>query len=239
MREVYPYRVKMASSKRIVVSRSLRGGGFVSERIDVDLPLRRYAPERYPGEELILEGIKQSVFDKFIFFLQIVSENYRSFPREVLRRSRKRRFFVLVSPQVSADLQEWGEYPQKIRLEEFELEFLSHHFLEGGPAFIVERNKYCLYLYFQHLSHEVRVFRSEFIEMSSTVPPMAFSPNDFFSILPSPERASEKENSSSRRRSCPRCHGRLVYLASEEAFCLSCDWDNLKTLPESFLDDLP
>lgn len=238
---VYPYLIEEVSSKRLLVPRLANGGGVVSVR--VDLPLCRrglFGPSQERGarqKNALWEEAKELAFDKFLLFLQIVAECRSSFPGDVLRRSREGRFFVLVSPQVEADLQARREPPQTIRLEEFDLTVLSHRRLEGGPAYLVERNKYCLYLYLQELPDEVRIFRSEFFELSTTVPPVAFRPEMLLSRLPFPWKASAERNFSPRQASCPRCHGRLVYLAPEEAFCLSCDWDNLKTLPPS--DDFP
>jgi hypothetical protein len=257
MELVYPYTIEIVPSKRVSTPRAVGSGVVVYDTLRVDLPLFR---KSLPGlssstigtrrllTERILDEAKMLAFEKFVLFLQIVSEYQSSFPKELLRRSEERRFVVLLPTSSWLELRLRHNLLSPRReslrtwLEEFELELLSHPRLADDEAYIVGRDKYRLYLHVHELRDELRVFRSDFLDVSTqpNAPIALRARNVLAKLFDDVERRSATVTAerTTVAASCPRCHGRLIYLALDEAFCLSCDWDNLKVLPNSRIEDL-
>jgi hypothetical protein len=256
----YPYVVEVVPQNRVSRPRPIGSGVVLSDILRVDLPLYRKPVPGLSGltEELCEEAVDKALeeakilaYEKFVLFLQLAADFEPLLPVHLFRRYRQRRYVVLfpISYWTALRLQtvRYGAGQRlHAQFDEFELEFLAHPRLTEDEAYVIGRDKYCLYLHVECLPEEVQVFRSDFLDLESGAPPpIAVKARYLLSELGPNQaraRAAADAEEGSRvgdepylHRCCPICGGRLLYLSAEEAFCLSCAWDNLKSLPRSLM----
>ncbi|GIX05646.1 MAG: hypothetical protein KatS3mg115_0049 [Candidatus Poribacteria bacterium] len=260
MERRYPYRIELVETNRVSIERELAPDLTVSDVVRVDVPLYRRVltglhglPTAFRRHALqtALEEAKMVAYNKFLVVLQVASENALSIPLERMRQYPSREYAVLISSalwsvmRLNVPLPTAGRSLQA-RYDEFYFEILPHPQLSDRDAYLVDRRRYRLYLYVEELPDEACVYRSEFVENgASTLRPVRIPTQQLLQELQGPpagrsERTRQEEEQPSdhqpRRplgQTCPKCNGRLFFLSPEEAFCMDCDWDNLKVLPFS------
>ncbi|MDA1191524.1 MAG: hypothetical protein O3A46_07560 [Candidatus Poribacteria bacterium] len=260
MERRYPYTIEMVDQDRVSIPRTIGHGVILPEIVAVDVPLYRKAapglldlPEhvrRHTVQSAIDES-KILAYDKFLVSLRILAEDEPDFPLSTLERYESSNYVLLVPPDHWNVLRLQTAMPSAgrslhARFNQFEFEILAHPRLGDDEAFLIVRDKYRLYLYVQSGDEEVSIYRSEFLDRErESLPPVAVKMSHLLTELAEvqqtpPALTSERDEMTALpsarkelRGSCPNCAGRLVYLSPDEAFCLDCDWDNLKILAHS------
>ena len=114
-------------------------------------------------------------------------------------------------------------------------------------AYLVAPDKYTLFIRQVREENTIRVYRSNFINLTrNSPPPFKLDTHDIIEslqlefveerernlpieqLLMFPPNAEEAN--SPRLVKCPECGGRVRRLGREADFCLECDWDNLPPL---------
>ena len=256
MERRYPYIIEMVDRNRVCVERTVGRGVVIPEYVWVDIPLYRKTLTTLPGLAQnsranairgAVEEAKILAYDKFIVALQVRSEYVSGLPLDYLRAFTATRYSLLVPTahwnvlRLRIALPGMGR-ALRARYDEYEFDILPHPRLQDDEAYLVDPEKYRLYLQVREGSDEAYVYRSEFLDRKpDSMPPLLMSVRQLLRELTMSGEDAEtasadvdgKKTEETPRAACPNCQGRLLFLSPEEAFCLDCDWDNLKILSHS------
>ena len=241
-----PFIVKLVESDAVSTPNDVGQGVLIPTQTPVDLPLyrrevrgfRQMTPaQRAQSRRNAIEEAKLASFEKFILSLQIIAEYEPYLSVSALDEKAPRRYAFLVSEgrwnRLRRQAAPTGGRSLRARVGALEFDILTHPRLNANEAYLVAAEKYLLYLRPRQAENGYIVSRSEFIDrMPDSGPPLSMRPERalrelFEASQTSSPAAADAENDVSP---CPECGGKTVPLSAGAAFCLECEWDNLKKL---------
>ena len=163
--------------------------------------------------------------------------------RLILSTSRSHELFEIcqMQPDANTSIFHYGGYEITIKPR--------RHILDTA-AYLVAPDKYTLFIRQVREENTIRVYRSDFINLTeNSPPPFKLDTRDIIESLqlqlvgqreqPLPIEQllmfppSTEDTNSPRINKCPECGGRVRRLGREADFCLECDWDNLPPLRQA------
>ena len=235
-----------------------------NQPLDVDVQVELYAREieranrartsQYPRRlsQLILHEATENAYATFVGFLQNHAEPEVFLPFERLVQHSCRQYALILSASRSHELFEICQLqpetsPSVLHYGGYEIIIKPRRYILDTTAYLVAPDKYTLFIRQVREGHTIRVYRSDFINLTqNSPPPFQLDTRDIIESVqlelvgdreqtlpieqllmfpPSPEEAN-----SARLVKCPECGGRVRQLGREGIFCLECDWDNLPPL---------
>ncbi len=203
----------------------------------------------------ILDETTENAYAAFVAFLRENAEPETFLPFDrlsehqcghyalILSVSRSHELFEIcqLQPETSPSLLHYGGYEISIR---------PRRYLSDTVAYLVAPDKYTLFIRQVREADTIRVYRSDFINLTRNAPPpfrldsraimenvrleligatgQAVPIEQLLMFPPTPEDAT-----GASVIKCPECGGRVRQLGREGIFCLECDWDNLPPLKHS------
>ena len=235
-----------------------------NRNLDVSVQMELYAREIDPTDmdqtslprrrlsQLISHEATENAYEAFVQFLEENAEPEVFLPLErlsehpcrqydlILSASRSQELFEIcnLQPDTSASILHYGGY---------EITIKPRRHISDTTAYLVEPHKYTLFIRQVREADTIRVYRSDFINLTRNSPPpfkletrdiienvqlerigehgQAVPIEQLFMFPPSTD-----ETNAPHPNKCPECGGRLRQLGREGVFCLECDWDNLPRL---------
>jgi len=234
-----------------------------NQPIDVDVQMELYSREidRADRErtaqprrlsQLILDEATENAYAEFTGFLQESAEPAAFLPFERLSQHPCRQYALILSASSSHELFEICQMqpdtsPSVLHYGGYEIAIKPRRYILDTAAYLVAPDKYTLFIRQVRADDTIRVYRSDFINLTRNSPPpfkletreiienvqlelvgeqgQAVPIEQLLMFPPSTEEAN-----SLRPIKCPECGGRVRQLGREGVFCLECDWDNLPPL---------
>ena len=237
-----------------------------SQPIDVNVQVELYSREinradttRTPASrrlsQLILHEATENAYATFVAFLQNSAEPEDFLPLEHLAQHPCRQYALILSASRSHELFEICRMQPDVnssvfRYGGYEITIKPRRYILDTTAYLVAPDKYTLFIRQVREENTIRVYRSDFINLTeNSPPPFKLDTRDIIESLQLElvgEREqtlpieqllmfppSTEEANSPRLIKCPECGGRVRRLGSEADFCLECDWDNLPPLRQA------
>ena len=234
-----------------------------NQTIDVDVQLEFYSREFEPADiarpsrrqglsQLILQEATESAYANFVTFLRDTAEPQEFLPFEYLTQYPSRRYSLILSASRSHELFEICQIQPDashsiLHYRGYEIAIKPRRYVLDTAAYLVAPDKYTLFIRQVREDNTIRVYRSDFINLTwNSPPPFKFDTRDIMENVQlelAREReqnvpleqllmfpATNEETSLPRVTDCPECSGRVRRLGREGYFCLECDWDNLPRL---------
>ncbi len=234
-----------------------------NQPIDVNVQVELYSREinraditRTPASrrlsQLILHEATENAYATFTTFLQNSAEPENFLPFERLSQHPCRHYALILSASRSHELSEICQMQPDanaavFHYRGFEIAIKPRRYILDTAAYLVAPDKYTLFIRQVREENTIRVYRSNFINLSrNSPPPFKLDTHDIIESLQL-EFVEERERNlpieqllmfppnteeanSPRLVKCPECGGRVRRLGREADFCLECDWDNLPPL---------
>ena len=202
----------------------------------------------------LLNEAQQYADEVFITFLRGVAETAIFLPTDVLNRYPHCQYYLLLSPNRSRELFEVynasGRYSRYlVTCGGYDLIVNVRSQLSDMEAYLISPNKYTLFLRQINEPNEIKVYRSDFVDLAeNTPPPLDFHAQDVIDTVQRNIEAamierellrprfssrfplSQREEAHATVVKCPKCNSEVRRIGGESYFCLDCDWDNLPTL---------
>ena len=202
--------------------------------------------------QLILQEATENAYTTFIEFLRDSAEPATFLPFERLSQYPCRQYSLILSVSSSHELFEICQMqpdtsPSILHYGEYEIAIKPRRYILDTAAYLVAPDKYTLFIRQVREDDTIRVYRSDFINLTrNSPPPFKLDTRDIIEnvqlelvgergqavpieqLLMFPP--STEEANSPRLIKCPECGGRVRQLGREGIFCLECDWDNLPPL---------
>ena len=234
-----------------------------NQPIDVDVQVELYSREiggtdmertAQPRRlsQLILQEATENAYTTFITFLRDNAESEAFLPFERLSEHPCRQYALILSASRSHELFEICQMqpdtsPSILHYGGYEIAIKPRRYILDTTAYLVAPDKYTLFIRQVREDDTIRVYRSDFINLTrNSPPPFKLDTRDIIEnvqlelvgergqALPIEQLLmfppSAEEANSVRLVKCPECGGRLRQLGREGIFCLECDWDNLPPL---------
>lgn len=234
-----------------------------SQPLDVDVQMELYAREIDRADveraaqsrrlsQLILHEATENAYTTFIRFLRDNAEPEAFLPFERLSQYPCRQYALILSASRSHELFEICQMqpdtsPSILHYGGYEITIKPRRHIMDTAAYLVAPDKYTLFIRQVREDDTIRVYRSDFINLTQNSPPpfkldtrdiienvqlelvgergQALPIEQLLMFPPSTEEANPV-----RLAKCPECGGRVRQLGREGIFCLECDWDNLPPL---------
>lgn len=237
-----------------------------SQPLDVDVQTELYAREidRADGDQpsqprrlsqLILHEATENAYAMFTRFLGDAAAPEAFLPFERLHEYAGHQYALILSVPRSQELFEVCQLQPDTSLPllhygGYELAIKPRSSILDTTAYLVAPDKYTLFIRQVREGDTIRVYRSDFIDLTEdSPPPFKLDTHDIIEsvrlelmrergqALPIEQLLmfppSAEEPSAAQLQKCPECGGRLRQLGREGVFCLECDWDNLPALRHS------
>jgi hypothetical protein len=234
-----------------------------NQTIDVDVQLEFYSREFEPADiarpsrrqglsQLILQEATESAYANFVTFLRDTAEPQEFLPFEYLTQYPSRRYSLILSASRSHELFEICQIQPDashsiLHYRGYEIAIKPRRYVLDTAAYLVAPDKYTLFIRQVREDNTIRVYRSDFINLTrNSPPPFRLDTRDIMEsvqlelvrereqTLPLEQLLmfppTNEETSLPRIANCPQCDGRVRRLGREGYFCLECDWDNLPPL---------
>ncbi len=234
-----------------------------NQSIDVDVQLEFYSREFEPTDiarpsrrqglsQSILQEATESAYATFITFLRDSAEPQNFLPFEYLTQYPCRRYALILSASRSHELFEICQIQPDsshsvLNYRGYEIAIKPRRHVVDTAAYLVAPDKYTLYIRQKREDNTIRVYRSDFINLTrNSPPPFKLDTRDIIEnvqleLMREREQnlpleqllmfpPASDETSLPHVTNCPECDGRVRRLGREGYFCLECDWDNLPPL---------
>ena len=234
-----------------------------NQSIDVDVQIELYSREidRADTErtaqprrlsQVILDEATENAYAAFTGFLRDRAEPEAFLPFERLSQHTCRQYALILSASSSHELFEICQMqpdtsPSILHYGGYEIAIKPRRYILDTAAYLVAPDKYTLFIRQVREDDTIRVYRSDFINLTlNSPPPFKLDTRDIIEsvqlelvgeqgqTLPIEQLLmfppSSEETNSLPVIKCPECGGRVRQLGREGVFCLECDWDNLPPL---------
>lgn len=217
------------------------------DRVDIE---RAAQPRRL--SQLILGEATENAYAAFTGFLRDSAEPEAFLPFERLSQHLCRQYALILSASSSHELFEICQMqpdtsPSILHYGGYEITIKPRRYILDTAAYLVAPDKYTLFIRQVREDDTIRVYRSDFINLTrNSPPPFKLDTRDIIEnvqlelvgeqgqALPIEQLLmfppSTQEANAIRLIKCPECGGRVRQLGREGIFCLECDWDNLPPL---------
>ena len=204
--------------------------------------------------QLILQEATENAYATFVTFLRNSAEPQNFLPFEHLAQYPCRQYALLLSASRSHELFEICQIQPDtnhsiLHYRGYEIAIKPRRYILDTASYLVAPDKYTLFIRQAREDNTIRVYRSDFINLTrNSPPPFRLDTRDIMeSVQLELVRAREQtlpleqllmfpptseETSLPRIANCPQCDGRVRRLGREGYFCLECDWDNLPPLKQ-------
>ena len=237
-----------------------------NQPIDVDVQMELYSREINRADteqasqhrrlsQLILHEATENAYTTFIDYLRDSATAEAFLPIQHLSQHPCRQYALILSASSSHELFEICQMqpdtsPSILHYGGYEIAIKPRRHISDTVAYLVAPDKYTLFIRQVREDNTIRVYRSDFINLTrNSPPPFKLDTHDIIENVqlelvgersqtlpieqllmfpPSPEEANPH-----RLIKCPECGGRVRQLGREGSFCLECDWDNLPPLKHS------
>ena len=237
-----------------------------SQSIDVNVQVELYAreinradvprtPESRRLSQVILHEATENAYATFITFLRNSAEPEDFLPFERLAQYSCQQYALILSTSRSHELFEICQMQPDANTSIFhyggyEITIKPRRHILDTAAYLVAPDKYTLFIRQVREENTIRVYRSDFINLTeNSPPPFKLDTRDIIESLqlqlvgqreqPLPIEQllmfppSTEDTNSPRISKCPECGGSVRRLGREADFCLECDWDNLPPLRQA------
>lgn len=234
-----------------------------NQSIDVDVQIELYSREidRADTErttqsrrlsQVILDEATENAYAAFTGFLRDRAEPEAFLPFERLSQHTCRQYALILSASSSHELFEICQMqpdtsPSILHYGGYEIAIKPRRYILDTAAYLIAPDKYTLFIRQVREDDTIRVYRSDFINLTlNSPPPFKLDTRDIIEsvqlelvgeqgqTLPIEQLLmfppSSEEANSLPLIKCPECGGRVRQLGREGVFCLECDWDNLPPL---------
>ena len=206
----------------------------------------------YTLTQQIPSEVQKDAYETFIRFLRGVTEQELFLPTEHLSRYPHRQCCLLLSPSRVRELFE--VYNPSLRYSQRLVNYRGYNLivdkgsqLSDTEAYLIAPSKYTLFLRQVHDGNEIKIYRSNFVDLTgNTPPPLDLYAQDVIDTVRN-ETGAEIESEPRYRQlfmfpqlhrkeppvtvtECPECGGKVQRVGGGSYFCLDCNWDNLPTL---------
>lgn len=237
-----------------------------NQSVDVDVQVELYAREigrtdieraAQPRRlsQLILQEATENAYTTFVGFLRDNAEPAAFLPFGPLSQYPCRQYALILSASRSHELFEICQMqpdtsPSILHYGGYEIAIKPRRYILDTAAYLVAPDKYTLFIRQVREDDTIRVYRSDFINLTrNSPPPFKLDTRDIIEnvqlelvgeqgqavpieqLLMFPP--STEDTNSPRINKCPECGGRVRRLGREADFCLECDWDNLPPLRQA------
>ena len=234
-----------------------------NQSIDVDVQIELYSREidRADTErtaqprrlsQVILDEATENAYAAFTGFLRDRAEPETFLPFERLSQHTCRQYALILSASSSHELFEICQMqpdtsPSILHYGGYEIAIKPRRYILDTAAYLIAPDKYTLFIRQVREDDTIRVYRSDFINLTlNSPPPFKLDTRDIIEsvqlelvgeqgqTLPIEQLLmfppSSEEANALPLIKCPECGGRVRQLGREGVFCLECDWDNLPPL---------
>ena len=256
-----PFTIKPTDQATVRLCRVTPPERYQELNVDVDFLLRSWEihhlhvlreSTRRNLTRQILSEVRKDAYAAFMTFLRSSAEPRAFLPMDLLARYPQRQYCLLLSPDRSRELfdiyRARGRSGQHlVSYSGYELIVNTTAQLSDTESYLIAPNKYTLFLRQSSEADEIKVYRSDFMDLTGNSPPpldlhaqdvMDTVQNDIESETePEPQYRQllmfplpRRRESAPAMTECPKCNGPVQRVGGESYFCLDCDWDNLPQL---------